>query len=137
MGRAYATIGVPKLAALLGCSEAEATQGGRPLACLGSVHVFELGHACCNGKCNVCIPTFLPVSCSLVTCALSCLSPALLPTAHACMSHAAAAASGQGWAVGQDGLVEVKPPAVGAATSSAAAEQALQRLASYVVHLEI
>lgn len=53
------------------------------------------------------------------------------------MSHAAAAASGEGWAVGQDCLVEVKPPAVGAATSSAAAEQALQRLASYVVHLEI
>ncbi|KAL4457406.1 hypothetical protein ABPG75_012271 [Micractinium tetrahymenae] len=72
VARAYANISVPKLAALLGCSEAEAAQ----------------------------------------------------------------AASGQGWAVGQDGLVEVKPPGAGAAASSAAAEQALQRLTSYVVHLE-
>lgn len=39
--------------------------------------------------------------------------------------------------MGQDGLIEVKPPAAGAPASSAAAEQALQRLASYVVHLEI
>ena len=39
--------------------------------------------------------------------------------------------------LGQDGLIEVKPPAAGAPASSAAAEQALQRLASYVVHLEI
>lgn len=38
--------------------------------------------------------------------------------------------------MGQDGLVEVKPPAAGAATSSAAAEHALHRLATYVLHLE-
>lgn len=67
----------------------------------------------------------------------STISPAKLAALLGCSEGEAAAAAGaRGWAVAEDGLLEVTaaPPAPGAAEE--AAQRSLQRLAEYVVHLE-